>query len=320
MPRRGRRRKKTRTHETDAATAVAQCPKSFVVKHGKVGGNVSQLVQDMRSVMRPYTATKLKERKRAAVKDYVAVAGLFGVTHLLLFSNPETCVKLRVARLRNGPTIHFRVLSYTLAASIRKSQQYPFDVSASLRSPPILIINNFEDKAPHLKLVVLMFQKLFPPINVQTVNLRECRRVVLLHYDQDQDVIHLRHYCIRLGNHGTNNILTSILKTRLPNVSTATDISDIILGRSETEGHASDDDQSSTDTTNPLTEPKIKEIDRPNVNAIKLCEIGPRMTLRPTKVESGFGNGEILYQSLMQGKSRNVRSYAGQKKRKRKDT
>lgn len=52
MPRRGRRRKKTRTHETDAATAVAQCPKSFVVKHGKVGGNVSQLVQDMRSVMR----------------------------------------------------------------------------------------------------------------------------------------------------------------------------------------------------------------------------------------------------------------------------
>ena len=243
MPRRGRRRKKTRTHETDAATAVAQCPKSFVVKHGKVGGNVSQLVQDMRSVMRPYTATKLKERKRAAVKDYVAVAGLFGVTHLLLFS-----------------------------------------------------------------------------INVQTVNLRECRRVVLLHYDQDQDVIHLRHYCIRLGNHGTNNILTSILKTRLPNVSTATDISDIILGRSETEGHASDDDQSSTETTNPLTAPKIKEIDRPNVNAIKLCEIGPRMTLRPTKVESGFGNGEILYQSLMQGKSRNVRSYAGQKKRKRKDT
>ena len=45
--------------------------------------------------MQPNTATKLKERKRAAVKDYVAVAGVFGVTHLLLFSRTEKGIKLR---------------------------------------------------------------------------------------------------------------------------------------------------------------------------------------------------------------------------------
>ena len=69
---------------------------------------VSQLVQDMRRVMQPYTALKLKERKRAALKDYVSVAGSLGVTHMLMFSKTDASVNLRVGRLPRGPTLSFK--------------------------------------------------------------------------------------------------------------------------------------------------------------------------------------------------------------------
>jgi ribosome biogenesis protein SSF1/2 len=47
---------------------------------------LKELLQDMRDLMYPYTASKLKESKKNTIKDFISVAGIFGVTHMMLMS------------------------------------------------------------------------------------------------------------------------------------------------------------------------------------------------------------------------------------------
>lgn len=56
-------RRKHRTHVKTTNTAEAgseDIPKSFIIKHGQVGTSLTQLVRDLRKVMEPNTATRLK--------------------------------------------------------------------------------------------------------------------------------------------------------------------------------------------------------------------------------------------------------------------
>lgn len=98
MPRVSGRRKKTRTHDRgeDKDTAVAKnldedeegdmIPKSFIIKRGKIGVYLRELLQDMRNLMYPYTASKLKESKKNSLKDFISAAGQFGVSHMMIMT------------------------------------------------------------------------------------------------------------------------------------------------------------------------------------------------------------------------------------------
>ena len=62
-----RRRRKQRTHIRQNAPggdsqsgAKSDVPRSFIIKHGQVGAPLTQLVRDMRRVMEPNTASRLK--------------------------------------------------------------------------------------------------------------------------------------------------------------------------------------------------------------------------------------------------------------------
>lgn len=56
------RRRKNRTHKKAPADEQGSDgnPKSFVLKHGQVGHSLAQLVRDLRKVMEPHTASRLK--------------------------------------------------------------------------------------------------------------------------------------------------------------------------------------------------------------------------------------------------------------------
>jgi hypothetical protein len=60
------KRRKNRTHlkggvaSAGAATIDPSVPKSFVIRHGQVGRSLSQLVRDVRQMMEPHTASRLK--------------------------------------------------------------------------------------------------------------------------------------------------------------------------------------------------------------------------------------------------------------------
>ncbi|EAS32503.1 ribosome biogenesis protein Ssf2 [Coccidioides immitis RS] len=226
-----KRRTKTRTHIKPApqggtsnlkngAASINRSPKSMVIRMGagEVGPSVSQLVKDVRSMMEPDTASRLKERRGNKLKDYTVMTGPLGVTHLLLFSKSSTGnTNLRIALTPRGPTLHFRVESYSLCKDVTKAQKHPRVSSKSHMSPPLLVMNNFmtsqseEDtsskKIPkHLEsLTTTVFQSLFPPISPQATPLSSIRRIMLLNrelpsasngIDQDSYVLNLRHYAI----------------------------------------------------------------------------------------------------------------------------
>jgi ribosome biogenesis protein SSF1/2 len=139
-------------HRTEAGVGNAQngtapgkpmdrSPKSMVIRMGAgdVGSSVSQLVKDVRLVMEPGTASRLKERRSNRLKDYITMAGPLGVTHLLLFSRSSSGnTNLRIAITPRGPTLHFRVENYSLCKDILKAQRHPKGSSLLYHNPPLV--------------------------------------------------------------------------------------------------------------------------------------------------------------------------------------
>ncbi|KAM5449226.1 rRNA-binding ribosome biosynthesis protein [Microsporum audouinii] len=191
-------------------------PKSMVIRigAGQVGSSMSQLAKDVRSMMEPDTASRLKERTKNRLKDYTVMTGPLGVTHLLLFSKSSNGnSNLRIALTPRGPTLNFRIENYSLCKDVIKALKRPRGLGKSHTTPPLLVMNNFmsskegasSEKIPkHLEsLVTTVFQSLFPPISPQMTPLASIRRIMLLDRDQsskkDTDesfIINLRHYAI----------------------------------------------------------------------------------------------------------------------------
>ena len=282
MPYRGGRRTKTRTHkkgaagEAEAALALGageRVPRSFVLRRGKVDGAVRQLVADVREMMQPHTSARLRERKSNTLRDFVAVAGPLGVTHMLLFSQTEAgAVGLRIGRLAQGPTLTFRLEAYSLSRQIKAAQRRPVDVAGAFLSPPLVVLHNFAGAgsagagsaaaassaaaaassssssssaaasaagvtlADALKMTMVTFQALFPAINPASVRLAECRRVLLVHYNRAEGCIELRHYAVRAAPVGVSRGVKKAMQSRPPDLGELDDVADFVLSGGRTGG------------------------------------------------------------------------------------
>lgn len=67
------------------------------------------------------------------MKDYSAVAGQLGVTHLMVISQTKNNVILRLGRFPDGPTLHFRINQYSLCRQVRLTQKRPFESPAACK-------------------------------------------------------------------------------------------------------------------------------------------------------------------------------------------
>ncbi|RWA06833.1 hypothetical protein EKO27_g8268 [Xylaria grammica] len=245
-------------------------PKSMVIRigAGEVGSSVSQLAKDVRQVMEPGTASRLKERRANRLRDYVTMTGPLGVTHLLLFSRSESGnTNLRVATTPRGPTLHFRVEKYSLCKDVRHAQRHPRGGGKEYATPPLLIMNNISTPGAdahstvpkHLEtLTTTVFQSMFPRINPQTTPLKSIRRVLLVNREPATDkddgsfVLNFRHYAITTKAAGISrplrrlNAAEKILngkngrKGGVPNLGKLEDISDFMIGGENGEGYMTD--------------------------------------------------------------------------------
>lgn len=144
-----RRRVKKRTHvgasngpaNKQTSNSASRSPKSMVIRigAGEVGPSVSQLVKDVRLMMEPDTAARLKERRANKLRDYITMAGPLGVTHLLLFSrSPTGNTNMRLALTPRGPTLHFKVERYSLCKDVKKAMKRPKGSGKEYHSPPLV--------------------------------------------------------------------------------------------------------------------------------------------------------------------------------------
>ena len=85
-------------------------------------------------------------------------------------------------------------------------------------TPPLVVLNNFSQATEsHAKLMRVTFQHMFPTINIKTVRLSECRRVVLFHL-MDNGNVEVRHYAIRANPVGVSKSVKRIIDAKLPDL------------------------------------------------------------------------------------------------------
>ncbi|KAL5561458.1 hypothetical protein UlMin_031205 [Ulmus minor] len=267
-------------------------PHSAVFSRGRLPGTLRQLQMDLRKLMLPYTALKLKAKKRHNLIDYLNIAGPFSLTHFLILSKTKTSPCLRVARTPQGPTLSFKIHEYSLAVDVARSQLRPRCPKDLFRNPPLIVLSGFGGGDQHLKLTTIMFQNIFPAIDVNTVKLSSCQRIVLLNYNKDTKLIDFRHYSIRLQPVGVSRrIRKFVQKHEVPDLRNLQDVSDFITKAgygSESEA----DDEAATVTLSS----DLGRINRAsNKSAVKLQELGPRMTLQLMKIEEGLCSGGLIF-------------------------
>ena len=138
---------------------------------------------------------------------------------------------MSVARVPRGPTLTFRVLRYSYATEVQQIiAGHQIAPGPEFRFPPLVVMNNFDTKQRQLQLLVTMLQNMFPPINVETVKLNECRRVILYDYNKETDEIEMRHYVITAVPTDISKPIKRLIQSRIPDLSKVNDISDYILG------------------------------------------------------------------------------------------
>ncbi|XP_072299948.1 uncharacterized protein [Eucyclogobius newberryi] len=273
-------------------------PHTFVFNRGQIGKNVAQLVLDVRKVMQPYTAESLKIRKKNVLKDFVAIAGPLGVTHFVMFSKTPSSINLRVARLPKGPTLHFKVVKYALVKDVVSALKKHRMHEQQFTHHPLLILNNFGSNGMHVKLMATMFQNMFPSINVHKVNLNNIKRCVLLNYNQESEEIEFRHYSLKVVPVGMSRGVKKLMQERFPNMNKFEDISELLI-----KGANLSESEAEQDGDHNITELPQAYSGRGNMasqqSAVRLTEIGPRLTLKLSKIEEGMGGGNILYHSVI---------------------
>ncbi|KDO27741.1 hypothetical protein SPRG_07356 [Saprolegnia parasitica CBS 223.65] len=300
MPRKAGRRKKTRTHANAGTEDYENTPKSFVFKMGKAPGCVINLVQDMRQVMLPYTADKLREKRKNTIQDFVHVAAPLGVSHFLAFSHTDAGTNMKLVRLPRGPTLSFKVVGYSLMKHIHSIQKRPVDASLAFKTSPLVVLNNFTGAEDHVKLLNVTFQNMFPAIDVQTIALADCRRVVLFHYDKETGHVEFRQYVIRAAPLGLSKSVKTLVKSKVPNLGNVEDISDFVFGNAQT-GMTSDSEVDDESAHIVLPDKfRGRGNTKSEKSAVRLAEVGPRLTLKLVKVEKGVCDGDILYHAFVQ--------------------
>ncbi|KAH9901242.1 Brix domain-containing protein [Cubamyces lactineus] len=336
------RRRKHRTHLKGGVASnpgsAEGVPKSFVIKHGQVGSSLAQLVRDVRKVMEPNTASRLRERARNKLRDFLTMAPALGVTHLLAFTLTDVAPSLRIVRLSAGPTLSFRVERYSLTKDIINASRRARSMSTvEYLSPPLLVLASFPPPSPttppHLTLMMKTFQSMFPPLSPHTLSLSSARRVVLVHYNADRGTVDFRHYLITVKPYGVSKRIRRILEGAPAKSSTAhshtgtldlgneKDVADFLLRKKGEPGPSSDGYESAASSASSVAGDDADAVSladdyvgrnnkKGTKRAVKLDEIGPRMELRLIKIVEGVPGkeGGVLYHEFVKKTKAEIRA------------
>jgi len=288
----------------DEPEDLARAPHSFVVHRGKTGKFVQELAADFRKVMEPFTASNIKVRPKNVIKDFVHVAGLLKVSHLVMFTKTVMGPYLKIGRFPRGPTLTFRVENYTLGRDVRSSLKRQVTYAKQYDNHALLIMNNFTsggalEERP-MQLMESMFQNMFPAINPTKVAVNSIRRCVLLNYNKETNTIEFRHYTIKVVPVGINRGVRKMVGgSKVPNLGRLGDMAEFMekggAGASESEGE--EDEASKVTLPQGISSRGSVTGEQ---SSMRLVELGPRITLSLVKIEEGLLDGEVLHHQFVE--------------------
>jgi len=252
--------------------------------------------------MSPHCSMKLKVQKKNTIKDFKHAAGVFGVTHFQVFTATESGTYLRLMRFPHGPTLHFRVVSFTLMRELisaaRASVRGIAGSPTFYQNPPLIVLNNLSGTEPHVQMIATSLQSVVPPLVVEELKLATCQRILLFHHHADKELIDVRHYAIVPKKAVASKVVRRLTVSHtLPRkLAALTDVAELIEREDAVSDHDSDAEAITVTTPQPLSQ----SIQADTQTSIKLVELGPRMTVQLVKITAGFASeGEILYHRLV---------------------
>ena len=278
-------------------------PCSFIVKKGRVGKVLNELVTDLRQLMAPNTFSKLKESKRNSAQDYVQVAGSLGASHLIrVSSNEKNVPHLHLSRVPAGPCFDFRVERFSLISDLRKNLQSG-GIALSKgdeQFAPVAILNGFKNSSNEFAALLCEALKgLIPGIDINKINVKTCRRVILFNFTPETNMLSIRHYRVNLAKRTVASLpsvnadpqascgvmLNSRKTSRIPNLGSLVSISDLV-----TKSLSASDEQLAADS-------QIEIVGSKNAKktSLSLTEIGPRIEAAMSRILSGVEEGTVLY-------------------------
>ena len=278
----------------------------------------------MRLVMYPYTFINLKESSKNNIKDFLSLVDIYGLSHMMMFTNTDKHSYLHFAKMPKGPTVTFVIDKYCLSSDIfshTDKDQKP--LTKNFGHIPLLIMNGFnntkipeEFEAP-MKIVSMMFQSFFPPVNLGEVQMKKFKRVVLVNLNINNNntpELEFRHYDIDIQKYSVkktiSNLINNLGKTK--DLSNFNNISDYILKHTGYSSCSDNEEEGKCEIINEKNKTNEK-------TQIKLKEIGPRLNLSIFKIQEGFFKGNVVYHSLIKKSKKEIHEILIEKKSKEKE-
>ncbi|XWS36170.1 hypothetical protein CRYUN_Cryun20dG0062200 [Craigia yunnanensis] len=151
-----------------------------------------------------------------------------------------------------------------------------------------------------------MFKNIFPDIDINTVKLFSCQRIVLLNYNKDTKLIDFRH-SVRLQPVGVSRRIRKFVQNhQVPDLRNHQDVSDFVTNSHSFcllfEELVMDQKVKQMRKPQQLLTSDLSRVNRAATkSAVKLQEIGPRMTLQLIKIEGGLCYGEVMFSEYGNG-------------------
>jgi len=222
---------------------------------------------------------------------------------MFIITQTDLGVYLRVGRVPAGPTLTFRVNSFTLQRDIRASQKSPRFTSTDYQFSPLVVLNGFrqgvdvsEDGIP-LQLVSTILTRLFPAIDVKKMQVGQCRRVVLFNYNKDTNSFEVRHYAVIKKPAGMTRGVLKLVRwsnQKILDLGRKQDVSEFVLSGGT--GAASDSEGDELISVEVPRGTRQALAQTTNQIGIRLVELGPRLDLTLMKAEEELCGGTVLYQ------------------------
>lgn len=117
--------------------------------------------------------------------------------------------------------------------------------------------------------------------NFLQVNLSTIRRCICLNYNATSKTIDFRHYAIKVVPVGLSRGVKKLVQAKIPNLSKCEDISEFLMKPTVSESEAEDDEASHVKLSQELSS---RGNHAGSTSAIRLSELGPRITLQVHKL------------------------------------
>lgn len=298
-----KKRKNSRKHKGSSwePAAIKEAPHNFVIRRGLIGNGLTKLMLDLRYVLEPFTAKNLHVTRKNSVRDFVSIASIFHVENMLIITRTEKAAYLRFCKLPRGPTVTYKIIDYTLRKDVISCLKKPCsDPALSLRAP-LIIMKSFNEKVEgdeehqfdQNELQTVLWQGLFPSIDVRHLKLLKMKRCVLLRLNTDTGNIDFRHFAIKVRPVGVSKpIRRLVTRKKIPDLGKLQSIEDIFDDGGMSSG-ASDGEEDQLDISRHVD--TSNEDFSTSKSAIRLIELGPRMTIKLHRIQEGLLGGVRLY-------------------------